>query len=97
MPPTGLPWYDFGMNRSVKIAISLPRDLLARVDKRRRSSGASRSEVFRKALESQFQLELQEEEIEQYIQGYERHPENEREIEEALTTGLVALSEEPWK
>lgn len=84
------------MKRSVKVAISLPRDLLTKVDKDRRSSGASRSEVFRRALESELQRKQQEEEIERYVQGYESHPENEREIEEALTTGLVALSEEPW-
>lgn len=85
------------MKHSVKIAISLPRELLARVDRARRSSGASRSEVFRRAVESQLQLKLQEEEIERYVKGYERQPESEREIEEALTTGMVTLSEEPWK
>lgn len=95
--PQGLPWYDSGMKRSVKVAISLPPDLLARVDKDRRSSGASRSEVFRRALETLLQRERQEEEIERYIQGYRRHPDNEREFEEALATGLAALAEEPWK
>lgn len=85
------------MKRSVKVAISLPSELLARVDKYRRSSGASRSEVFRRALESQLQRKQQEEEIERYVQGYERHPESEREIEEALVAGQVALAEEPWK
>lgn len=85
------------MKRSVKVAISLPRDLLAKVDKERRSSGASRSQVFRQALESQFQRKRQEEEIERYVHGYEKKPESEREIEEALATSLAAFAEEPQK
>ncbi|MEO7804283.1 MAG: CopG family transcriptional regulator [Actinomycetota bacterium] len=85
------------MKKSVKVAISLPDALLKRVDKERISSGASRSEVFRRALEFQYQQEHQAQEIQRYVQGYERMPETESEIEDAAAMSRVALSEEPWE
>lgn len=85
------------MTRSAKIAISLPPELLARVDADRRASGISRSEAFRQALESQLQRERQEEAVQTYLLGYKEHPENENEIEEASSMSKVALAEEPWE
>ena len=84
------------MSRTVKIGISLPRELLDAADRECRSRGESRSEFFRHAVESALRAESERAAVERYIEGYRRHPESEQEVAEATAISRSALAGEPW-
>ena len=85
------------MIKSTKIAISLPGELLQGVESHRRASGESRSEFFRRAVETLLHREREREAIEQYIQGYRRHPETPEELGWVEEASKGVLSEYPWQ
>ena len=85
-----------GMNRFVKVAISLPEDLLGRVDRARRVSRATRSEYFREALRGHLATTGQTD-VERYVQGYRADPETAAEVAAAETTSSEALASFPWE
>ncbi len=82
--------------KTAKIAISLPEDLLQDIEKERRVRGESRSEFFRRAVETLLNLERERELDEQYIRGYTELPETAEEVAWAQA-GLAALAEVPWE
>lgn len=82
---------------SSKVAISLPEPLLRLVDLECRSRGISRSEFFRIAVDELFQRRRERDAARSYVAGYERDPEDEEEIREALATALAGVVEEPWE
>ncbi len=84
------------MSRTVKIGISLPRELLDAADRECRSRGESRSEFFRHAVESALRAESERAAVERYIEGYRRYPETDAEAAEWSTMSQAALAEEPW-
>lgn len=85
------------MPKTAKIAISLPEDLLRLVEEERNAKGESRSEFFRRAIETLWQQRLEEMEIKRYLEGYRRMPESPEEIEIAHRAGSAILAEEPWE
>src|SRR5438309_6841501 len=89
-------WYDFGMKRAVKVAISLPDDLLHRVDRARRERKVSRSEYFRQAASNLLGL-TGKHEVERYVRGYSKHPETSDEVEAARAASARSLAAEPWE
>ncbi len=80
-----------------KIAITLPRSLLEAVEERRRSTGESRSEFIRRAVETSFRVEREQEEARRYAEAYLRAPERASEVEAVHALGVAALAEEPWE
>ena len=81
------------MKRAVKVAISLPDDLLNRVDRARRERKVSRSEYFRQAAINLLGL-AGEQDIDRYVRGYTNQPETTDEVEAARAAsarGLAAL------
>ena len=80
-----------------KIAISLPDDVLQDVESERQVTGESRSAFFRRAVESFLRHRREREAIRQYVRGYQRHPEPEREHAWAESTLHEVLSEVPWE
>src|SRR5437762_10299317 len=86
----------FGMKRAVKVAISLPDDLLHRVDRARRERKMSRSEYFRQAASNLLGL-TGEHEVERYVHGYSKHPETSDEVEAARAASARSLAAEPWE
>jgi metal-responsive CopG/Arc/MetJ family transcriptional regulator len=89
-------WYDFGMKRAVKVAISLPGDLLHRVDRARRERKVSRSEYFRQAAANLLGF-TGDEEVDRYVRGYSNHPETPDEVEAARAASARGLAGEPWE
>ena len=79
-----------------KIAISIPDEMLRVVEAERRASGESRSEFFRHAVEAFLRQRREYEAVEQYMKGYQQHPESENEIALAESTLVRALEETPW-
>ncbi|MBI4187445.1 MAG: ribbon-helix-helix protein, CopG family [Chloroflexi bacterium] len=84
------------MNKSTKVAISLPEHILEAIEKERKASGESRSEFFRRAAEKLLKQELESKAVEAYIRGYCVMPESAEEVEAMHRAGVAVLSEEPW-
>lgn len=85
------------MSKTVKVAISLPSDLLVVAERAREARGETRSEFFRLAIEAWLQREEQQAAIDQYVEGYRRCPENDDEVEEASKVAATVFALEPWE
>jgi metal-responsive CopG/Arc/MetJ family transcriptional regulator len=84
------------MNKTSKVAISLPTETLKAVEKERAESGESRSQIIRRAIEIMLRQEKENENIQKYIRGYQDMPETKEEIAAAHYSAEAALAEEPW-
>ncbi len=84
------------MDKSTKVAISLPERVLKAIEKERKAKGESRSEFFRRAAEKLLKQEQESKAIEAYIRGYRLTPETAKEAETVHRIGVAALAEEPW-
>lgn len=85
------------MRKTTKIAISLPEGVLATVEQERRQSGESRSQFFRRAVETLLRHQREEEMSEQYMRAYQRIPETNEEVEAARRAASNILAQEPWE
>ena len=85
------------MPKTSKIAISIPEKLLSAVEQQRESTGESRSEFFRRAVETQIRLIRERELSEKYIRAYERSPESKEDLENARRAAANILAGIPWK
>ena len=79
-----------------KIAVSLPKEVLALIEETRRPSGLSRSQFILHAVEAYLRDERARAEAEAYITGYRLVPETPDEIEAADRMGAAVLAMEPW-
>ncbi len=84
------------MKRAVKVAISLPDDLLHRVDRARRQHKVSRSEYFRQAATNLLGLSGKSD-VDRYVHGYSTRPETGDEVEAARAASSKILGAEPWE
>ena len=84
------------MQRTTKIAISLPRDMLKAVEQERKRSGESRSELFRRAVDMLLRSYKERTMTERYIRAYEQIPETKEEIKAIRHTASDVLAGEPW-
>lgn len=80
--------------RTVKVAISLPADLLASIDRARRRTGANRSSYLRTAAEAQ--LRLEDDDVDRYVAAYRAQPETPAEIAAASAAAAQVLAVEPF-
>lgn len=85
------------MPKTAKIAISLPEDVLAAVERERKGSGESRSQFFRRAAEVLLRRQREQEMNDRYVRAYQQTPETEGEVEAARRAASNILSEEPWE
>lgn len=82
------------MGASVKIAISLPREEFARVERWRKRNHKSRSAAIREAVRAWFAKEAEQEDVRRYIESYRRYPESipeMRAFEQASYPAIEAL------
>ena len=84
-------------SKTTKIAISLPEDILAAVEREREGSGESRSEFFRRAVEALLRRQREQQLSEQYVRAYRTLPESTEEVEAARRAASSILGEEPWQ
>jgi metal-responsive CopG/Arc/MetJ family transcriptional regulator len=84
------------MPKKIKIALSLPYDMLTEVEQERRESGESRSEFFRRAVEELLHRRREHDKTERYILAYRQYPETTEEIEAARQAASAILSGESW-
>ena len=85
------------MTTTAKISISLPRGTLEHADRERRSSGESRSEFFRRAVEEFLRRKERREAVDRYVAGYIAEPEADYEEEISETTAVEVLAQESWE
>ena len=85
------------MGRAVKVAISLPYELLEEAERSRQARGETRSEFVRRAIEAFLRREREREDVERYIRGYLEQPETEDEIAVSRHLSLEAFRREPWE
>lgn len=83
------------MTRTVKVAISLPADLLGRIDRVRRRRGETRSQYFRDAAAARL-AGPDDQLVDEYRRGYEKQPESTEEIDAAKASAITVLASEPW-
>ncbi len=84
------------MDKSTKVAISLPENVLKAIEKERKVRGEIRSEFFRRAAEKLLKQEQEYKAVETYIRGYRTMPESAEEVEAAHRAGVAVLAEESW-
>ena len=84
------------MDKSAKVAISLPENVLKIIEKERKARGESRSEFFRRAVERLLKLEKESADVKAYIHGYTVMPESAEEVKTVHRAGVNALAGEPW-
>ena len=84
------------MSKSAKVAISLPEHVLAAVETERRAKGETRSEFFRRAVETRLKQDRESSAIGDYVRGYQQYPESAEEVEVAHRAGSAVLATEPW-
>lgn len=85
------------MRKTLKIAVSLPEELLEATERERRIRGESRSAFVQRAIRMVLEHKEKEEAISSYIEGYRRIPESTEEIEVARRTAEIVFAEEPWE
>jgi len=83
------------MPQTEKIAISLPRDLMRKLEQARKKTGETRSAFIRRAIERSFRESQREERIRAYLEGYQNQPETTQEVAEAEAAARV-IATEPW-
>ncbi len=84
------------MDKSAKVAISLPENILKAIEKQRKASGESRSQFFRRAAEELLKQAQESKAVEAYVRGYGVMPESVAEVEAVHRAGVAVLAEEPW-
>ena len=67
------------------------------IEARRRVSGDTKSEFFRRAVEAYLRRIQEREQDEQYIRGYQEFPETEEDLGGLEPLALEALAQEPWE
>ncbi len=82
--------------RSAKVSVSLPAELLERINRECATTGESRSQLFRRALEALFEGERHDAEVRRYMEGYVAEPEAEYEVAAAGAVARPALESEEW-
>jgi metal-responsive CopG/Arc/MetJ family transcriptional regulator len=85
------------MSRAVKISIHLPLEVLEQADRERETTGESRSEFVRQAIEERIRRMAEAERVESYVESYRRSPETAEEVASSFAMSQAALSSEPWE
>jgi len=83
------------MPDSPKITISLPADLLRRIEAERARSGETVSGFIRRAVKEAFEKRARDEKVARYVEGYRRRPETRAEVKaaEAAAAKFLALDD----
>ena len=84
------------MEKSTKVAISLPENVLKDIEKERKDRGESRSEFFRRAAEKLLKHEKESKAVKTYVHGYTIMPESVEDVKTVHQAGVNVLAGEPW-
>jgi metal-responsive CopG/Arc/MetJ family transcriptional regulator len=84
------------VDKTARVAISLPARVLKAIENERKASKESRSQFFRRAAEQLLKQEQEAAAAAAYVRGYGAMPESAEEIQAAHRAGVAVLAEEPW-
>ena len=84
------------MAQSVKLTISLPRELFEAVERECAARRLTRSELLRLAIAQLLQRRDEAKAVERYVRGYRQCPESDEEIAAAFASATPLLAQEPW-
>ena len=84
------------MNKTTKVAISLPSEMYQTLETARLKKGESRSEYFRHAIEILLKQEQDAKDLEAYTASYANDPETKAEVKAADRLSASILAEETW-
>ena len=83
--------------KTVKVAISLPKNIMAEIESLRHKLGLARSQAIFEAVSLWLKKKHEEQKIRQYIEGYRKYPEkDDPEIAALMKLGLESFSKEEW-
>jgi Arc/MetJ-type ribon-helix-helix transcriptional regulator len=82
--------------KRVVVTISLPVELLERIDRARRETGSNRSEYLRRAVAGMLNSTV-ESDVARYVRAYRDRPETSEEVETARRGASTMLAVEPWE
>jgi len=85
------------LGKTVKIAVSIPKELLKEAEKERKKGGESRSAFVQRAIRVSLKQSKKDKAISSYTEGYQSKPESKEEIDEARRIAEFVLVEEPWE
>ncbi|MBU0571348.1 hypothetical protein KJ662_05460 [Patescibacteria group bacterium] len=85
------------MLRTVKIAISLPGEDFAKIERMRKKMGLQRSAIIDKAIRWWLKSVEMKKKITQYEEGYRDNPESAEDIKAMEKASAEAFEEEGWK
>lgn len=85
------------MLKTLKIAISLPKEDFKKLESVRKKLGLQRSTIIDKAIRFWLKNLEKEEMIRQYEDGYKKKPESIEEIKAQELASAEAFQEEEWK
>ena len=82
--------------RSAKIAISLEPELLAALERIRRTTGENRSAVFARAVREFLHTEARSARVAEYEEAYTRLPESSADVDAARKLARASLAHLAW-
>ena len=81
----------------VKIAISLPREMMGEIESLRHKLGLARSQAIFEAVSLWLKKKREEQLIKQYIEGYRKKPEGrDPDVQAMCKAGLASFSKDEW-
>lgn len=84
------------MGSFVKVAITIPREQFARVERVRRGRRQTRSRVIAEALQTWLDRSQESEDVRRYVESYRRQPEGSPEARAWSRLGLARLAHAGW-
>lgn len=84
------------LSKSVKVAISLPRDTWKKLEAVRRERGETRSALFLEAAHLWLENRDRQARIRRYEEGYRRMPESPEEVAACEQAAAALLATEEW-
>ena len=83
--------------KTVKVAISLPRETMGQIEDWRHKLGLARSQAIFEAVSLWLKKKQDEQQIKQYMDSYRKKPEKgDPDIEALMKAGLSSFSKDRW-
>lgn len=84
-------------SKVAKVTISIPAEVLDAVERERRTRKETRSEFFRRAVDTMLRQQRERKAVRRYVRGYRKSPESAVEVANAYRLSSAVLTEEPWE
>ena len=82
--------------KTMKVAISLPKDILQEIENLRHKLGLARSQAILEAVSLWLKKKEEENLEKRYVEGYKRKPEIAKDIDPLFLAGLSSFTKDSW-